>query len=170
MDQKKVIWAVSAAKAEKIWHIGTTIAANSALKVTPPYPVRVIVRVKDDKGKVRYNIGTLSRVSDGKCEVNLFPNGAPITASLGVNEEVRLWPDIDWFWKKMFDEEAIKIKDFSELTKYRAVIVKLGNAENGFCYKPGKVVALTDKSVEIDLNNGRIAVKHGHESRVRLWE
>ena len=83
MDQRKIIWAVSAAKAEKIWHIGTTIAANSALKVTPPYPVRVIVRVKDDKGKVRYNIGTLSRVSDGKCEVNLFPNGAPITASLG---------------------------------------------------------------------------------------
>lgn len=100
MDQRKIIWAVSAAKAEKIWHIGTTIAANSALKETPPYPVRVIVRVKDDKGKVRYNIGTLSRVSDGKCEVNLFPNGAPITASLGVNEEVRLWPDIDWFWKR----------------------------------------------------------------------
>ena len=117
MDQRKIIWAVSAAKAEKIWHIGTTIAANSALKETPPYPVRVIVRVKDDKGKVRYNIGTLSRVSDGKCEVNLFSNGAPITASLGVNEEVRLWPDIDWFWKKMFDIKGKMFKVFNPSKK-----------------------------------------------------
>lgn len=170
MKQREQIWALSAPKTEKVWYIGTIIAENSQLEKEPPYPVWVVVRVKDDKGKFKYNIGTLRRIADGKCEVNLFPNGALITASIGANEEVRLWPDIDWFWKKMFDEEAIKIKDFSELTKYRAVIVKLGNAENGFCYKPGKVVAFTDKSAEIDLNNGRIAVKHGHESRVRLWE
>lgn len=93
MEQKKVIWAISAAKAEKIWNIGATITDNIVLRKTLPHP-RVVVRVKDNKGKVKYNIGTLSRISNGKCEVNLFPNGALITASLGANEEVRLWPGI----------------------------------------------------------------------------
>lgn len=162
---------MSAAKAEKIWYIGTTIAANSTLKETPPYPVRVVVRVKDDRGKVRYNIGTLSRISDGKCEVNLFPNGALITASIGANEEVRLWPDIDWFWKKMFEDDAVKVKGLDELPKNNTVIVKTGNAEAGFYYRLGKVLKSDGDSAEIELLNGlRMVVKRGHESRVRLWK
>lgn len=162
---------MSAAKAEKIWHIGTTIAANSTLKETPPYPVRVVVRVKDDRGKVRYNIGTLSRISDGKCEVNLFPNGALITAPIGANEEVRLWPDIDWFRKKMFEDDAVKVKGLDELPKNNTVIVKTGNAEAGFYYRLGKVLKSDGDSAEIELLNGlRMVVKRGHESRVRLWK
>lgn len=171
MKQREQIWALSAPKTEKVWYIGTIIAENSQLEKEPPYPVWVVVRVKDDKGKFKYNIGTLRRIADGKCEVNLFPDGALITASIGANEEVRLWPDIEWFWKKMFEDDAVKVKGLDELPKNNTVIVKTGNAEAGFYYRLGKVLKSDGDSAEIELLNGlRMVVKRGHESRVRLWK
>ena len=137
----------------------------------PPYPVRVVVRVKDDKGKFKYNMGTLRRIAGSKCEVNLFPNGALIIASIGANEEVRLWPNTEWFWKKMFEDDAVKVKGLDELSKNNTVIVKTGNAEAGFYYRLGKVLKSDDESAEIELKNGlRMVIKHGQESRVRLWK
>lgn len=59
MKQREQIWALSAPKTEKVWYIGTIIAENSQLEKEPPYPVWVVVRVKDDKGKFKYNIGLL---------------------------------------------------------------------------------------------------------------
>ncbi len=116
-------------------------------------------------------MGTLRRIADGKCEVNLFPNGALITASIGANEEVRLWPDVEWFWKKMFEDDAVKVKGLDELSKNNAVIVKTGNTEAGFYYRLGKVLKSDDESAEIKLKNGLcMVVKRGHESRVRLWK
>lgn len=116
-------------------------------------------------------MGTLRRIADGKCEVNLFPNGALITASIGANEEVRLWPDVEWFWKKMFEDDAVKVKGLNELSKNNTVIVKTGNTEAGFYYRLGKVLKSDDESAEIELKNGlRMVVKRGHESRVRLWK
>lgn len=171
MKQKEQIWALSASKTEKVWHVGMIIAENSQLENEPPYPVRVVVRVKDDKGKFKYNMGTLRRIAGSKCEVNLFPNGALIIASIGANEEVRLWPNTEWFWKKMFEDDAVKVKGLDELSKNNTVIVKTGNAEAGFYYRFGKVLKSDGDSAEIELKNGlRMVVKHGHESRVRLWK
>ena len=160
-----------AKKKKRFGHAATKMPENSQLEKEPPYPVRVVVRVKDDKGKVKYNMGTLRRIADGKCEVNLFPNGALITASIGANEEVRLWPDVEWFWKKMFEDDAVKVKGLNELSKNNTVIVKTGNTEAGFYYRLGKVLKSDDESAEIELKNGlRMVVKRGHESRVRLWK
>ena len=101
----------------------------------------------------------------------MFPNGALITASIGTNEEVRLWPDVEWFWKKMFEDDAVKVKGLDELSKNNAVIVKTGNTEAGFYYRLGKVLKSDDESAEIKLKNGLcMVVKRGHESRVGLWK
>lgn len=156
MKQREQIWVLSAPKTEKVWYIGTIIAENSQLEKEPPYPVWVVVRVKDDKGKFKYNIGTLRRI-DYSVD--------------WANEEVRLWPDIEWFWKKMFEDDAVKVKGLDELPKNNTVIVKTGNAEAGFYYRLGKVLKSDGDSAEIELLNGlRMVVKRGHESRVRLWK
>ena len=169
MKQRKVIWAIPPTKIEKIWNAGTIISGNSALEKEPPYPVRVVTRVRDERGRPKYNVGTLSRIADGKCEVKVYPSDVSIAVSLQPDEEIRLWPDADWFLKKMFDEDAVKIKDFAELLKGSTVIVKV-RTEAGFGYRAGKVVKLTDAAAEINLNDCAVIFKCGHESKVRLWK
>nr|DAS79236.1 MAG TPA: hypothetical protein [Caudoviricetes sp.] len=90
MKQRKAIWAIPSTKIEKIWNVGTIIAGNSALEKEPPYPVRVVTRVRDERGRPKYNVGTLSRIADGKCEVQVYPSGVSITVSLQPDEEIRL--------------------------------------------------------------------------------
>lgn len=169
MKQRKAIWAIPSTKIEKIWNVGTIITGNSALEKEPPYPVQVVTRVRDERGRPKYNVGTLSRIADGKCEVKVHPSDVSITVSLQPDEEIRLWPDADWFLKKMFDEDAVKIKDFAELLKGSVVIAKV-RTEAGFSHRVGKVVKLTDTAAEINLNDCVVIFKRGHESKVRLWK
>lgn len=171
MKQRKAIWTIPPRKIEQVWNIGTVIAVNSALEKEPPYPVWVVTRMRDERGRMKYNVGTLSRISDGRCEVKMHPSGTSITVSLQPDEEIRLCPDVEWFWKKMFDDDAIKIKDLAELSQNNTVIAKTGNSEAGFYYRFGKVLVSGDEGAEIELNNGlRMVVKRSQISRVRLWK
>ncbi len=171
MKQRKAIWAIPPRKIEQVWNIGTMIAANSALEKEPPYPVWVVTRTRDEKGRMKYSVGTLSHISGGRCEVKMYPYNTSIVVSLQPDEEIRLCPDVEWFWKKMFDDDAVKIKDLAELSKNNTVIAKAGNSEAGFYYRFGKVLESGDEGAEIELNNGlRMVVKRSQISRVRLWK
>ena len=73
MKQKEQIWALSASKTEKVWHVGTIIAENSQLEKEPPYPVRVVVRVKDESAEIE------------------LKNGLRMVVKRGHESRVRLW-------------------------------------------------------------------------------